>query len=323
MGAPDPDLLAVLDRRRDRIEHGGTVIVERGARVQVGTWEAGVVLSRRDDGQYRVDGYDRGDPRPELVLPTAAEVELFLAEQHPGPGRSTPFRHPDAWRFDLTGRPDGTVEVREHDSGRLRATAVGWSGARAYSGFAGSTPAELDAEAGTRPNDWMRPVGDPLGDDARALCARVQDWIRDGGDGTGAVIDRDRAELHLDGGRFPNRQRITRVRGVWHWWGADPWGAAPPVVMTPSVEVLERALLLHFGLGVRARVAEPGWRRLDALLRSAVDGRAEEVVRDGAVVARGAVAGRDLDRALDLSTDQLRASLLAPDGGLLAAGSRQ
>ncbi|RBY85093.1 hypothetical protein [Blastococcus sp. TF02A-26] len=319
MGAPDPDLMAVLDRRRDRIEDDSTAIVVRGAAVQVGTWEVGVVVSRRADGQYAVDRYDRGGPWPELVLPTAADVELFLAERHPGPGRVTPVRHPDAWRFDLTERPDGTVEVRERDSGRLRATAAGWSAARAVSEFAGRTPAELDAEAATSAG-WRRPVAEPLGEEARALVARLHDWIRDGGDGTDPVIDPDRGELYLDGGRRPDRQRITRVRGVWHWWGANPRGATPPVLMTPSVEVLERALLLRFGPGVRAGVAGPGWADVGALFRSAGGaGPRDELVRSGEVVARGTLVGRELQHVLGFTPHAVRTSFLAPDGRPLSA----
>ena len=260
---PDPQLTALVDRYRHLIEHGATVVVEQGREVHLGDIEARTVVFRRDDGIHQVDRFDRGRQWFEMEARDLAEIELLIADRF----GSSVHRHPDAWRFDCVRRADGRVEV--HQDGRLRATFSDLHGARAFSGFAALTPAELMA---TPPRAGRTGWVPPVDDGTRALLDRLRD-VRD------LAVDEDRCEVHLDEHRMG--ARLTRVGGVWHVWEGNDYSVpAPPTLVTTAADVVEQHLRLRFA-GDPAPGEPVG-----------------ELVRDGVVVARGSGVTTGLLRAL-------------------------
>ncbi|PWW23508.1 hypothetical protein JD79_02682 [Geodermatophilus normandii] len=263
MQTPDPDLLALVDRHRHHIERGATVVVVRGHEVHLGDIEARSVLFRRDDGLYQVDRSSRGERWFEMEAQDLTEVELLVVERF----CSSVHRHPDAWRFDVVRRGDGRVEVRQ--DGRLRAAFADLHGARAFSGFAALTPAELLV---TPPRVGWTGWVPPVDQETRGLLDRLRD-VRP------LAVDEDRCEVRLDERRMG--ARLTRVGGVWHVWEGNDYSVPdPPTLVTPSAAVLQRYLLIRFSG--------------DPTLGKPLG----ELVRDGVVVARGVGVTSALVRAV-------------------------
>ncbi|MGY1684453.1 hypothetical protein ACI8AK_02570 [Geodermatophilus sp. SYSU D00867] len=263
METPDQQLTALVERYGDHVERGATVVVPQGREIHLGDIEARSVVFRRDDGLYQVDRFDRGEQWFEMEAEALAEIELLIAERF----GSSVHRHPDAWRFDLVQRADGRVEVRQ--AGRLRATFADLHGARAFSGFAALTPAELVA---TPPRVGYRGWVPPVDDETRALVDRLR-HLRP------LAVDEYRCEVPLDDVR--NGPRLTRVGGVWHVWEGNDYSVPdPPTLMTTAVDVLEHHLRLRFAGEPTA--GEP----------------VGHLGRDGVVVARGAGVTTVLLRAV-------------------------
>ena len=260
---PDQQLTALVERYRDHVEHGATVVVVQGREVHLGDMMDRTVLFRRDDGLHQVDRFSRGQQWFEMEAQDLAEVELLIADRF----GSSVHRHPDAWRFDCVQRADGRVEVRQ--DGRLRATFADLHGARAFSGYAALTPAELTA---TPPRAGRTGWVPPVDDETRALLDRLRD-VRD------LTVDEDRCEVHLD--EHWTGARLTRVGGVWHVWEGNDYSVPdPPTLVTTAADVLESYLRLRFA-GERTAGEPRG-----------------EIVRDGVVVARGVGVTAALVRAV-------------------------